>query len=429
MHLLPALREPQYRLYVLGNFFSLQGIWAQRAVIAWLAWDLSGSASWVGVIAFLSFAPTLVSGPIFGVYADRVDLRRAAMGTQTATALVPAALLLASLGGVLTIGILALIALAQGIAISAHHPVRLALTPRLAPRDALANAIAISSLNFNLARLTGPVLGGYGIAHFGADSTLALSLILFLPMIVILTAIRPRASDQPPAPRTGLIASLTEGVRLTMNTPAIRNAMWLTAIFALVGRGLLEILPVIADGIFARGPSGLGEIMAAAGGGALVAATVLTSRDLVTAPRPPRIAHVSIFAGLIATGLVGLAPAWPVTLGLIAVTGFCGTVVGVTMQSVVQLALDDNFRGRVMSLWIMVGIGAAAIGALVMGALADLIGFRLTLLLSAGAALLALLPVMLHRGDATASAASPAPALPETATGPVSRTVAPLPPD
>lgn len=398
MHLPPALANPIFRRYVTGNFFALQSNWAQRAIVGWLAWDLSGSAGWVGTIAFLSFAPSFVSGPVFGAIADRSDLRRAALIAQNMLALISLALFLALALGVLTLPVLSALALAQGVTISAHHPIRLALTPRLAPRDALGNAIAISSLNFNLARLTGPAAGGYAVAHLGAATAQALVALFALPAIAVLLSIRP----QPPAARTGeeeagLIAALVEGARYTWGYATIRSALALVVIFALVVRGLLELLPVIADGAFARGASGLGALMAMAGVGALAASLWLASANAVREregepPRPPRRTYLALFFGLGGMAALGAAESWSAAVALVTFIGFCSTIVGVTMQSVVQIAVDDLHRGRVMSLWIMAGIGSSSIGALAMGATADLLGIEVTLIgaAAAGAALAAI---------------------------------------
>lgn len=385
----PALADPGYRLFISGNFFALQGMWAQRTIIGWLAWELTGSAASVGIIAFLSFSPTLISGPIFGVLADRSDLRRAAIKVQVAMALVSFLLFAALAAGVLTLTLLSALALAQGVTVSAHHPIRMALTPRIAPKGALANAIAISSLNFNLARLSGPVIGGYAIAHFGAAPAQAAVTVLMLPVAWVLLRIRPRARSGAAAAPAGFFASLREGAQYAATHPSIRSAMALTIVFATIVRGLMELLPVIADGVFARGASGLGELMAAAGAGALAAALWLASGDAVrendgAPPSPPLRTLLALYFGFAAVGALSIAPGWPLALAATVLIGFCSTLVGVTMQSVVQLAVDDAHRGRVMSLWIMVGIGSASIGALAMGAMAELIGVALTLQLAAG---------------------------------------------
>ncbi|MFV0475974.1 MAG: MFS transporter [Pikeienuella sp.] len=414
MNFPPALKDPGFRLFMAGNFFSQQGAWAQRTIFGWLAWTLSGSSGWVGVIAFLSFAPTFVSGPVFGVLADRVDLRRAAIATQISLATISALLFAALAAGVLNLTLLAALALAQGIATSAQNPVRMAMTPRLAPRAALGNAIAIGALNFNVARLVGPAAGGYAIAHFGVAPTQAVVFGLMLPILFSLHVVRLRPSGSPPAPAR-ILASLAEGAGYAWRRRSIRASLALTAVFAVVVRGVLELLPAIADGAVGRGATGLGELMAAVGFGALTAALWLASGDAVKTPppgeaaEPPFRTYVALFGGLIGVALLSADPGWRFALAIAAGIGFCSTITGITMQSVVQVTVDDGHRGRVMSLWVMVGIGSASLGALIMGAVAEIAGLETTLRLGAliGAALVALLSASeLQRRRSSRSSAS-----------------------
>ncbi len=370
----PALREAQFRNYAFANLFSLNAIWAQRTVVAWLAWELTGSAGWVGLIAFLNFAPTMVSGPVFGALADRVDLRMSALAVQVSEMIVTLALWALVATGLLNIYGLAATSLVFGVVISAHHPTRMALTPRLVPKGALANAVAISSLNFNLARLIGPAASGWAIATIGVDGTLLVAAALFAPVIAILFTLAPRAAESAPSAQTSLLASIAQGARFAMNHELIRAAMLLTGVFALIVRGMLELLPPIADGVFSRGAAGLGELMAAAGAGALMAAIFLSSKGAEEASAVPRCTLFAIFFGFGATIALATSPVWSLALIATACAGFCGTMVGVSLQSVVQLNLTDERRGTVMSLWVMVGIGSASIGAIIIGGIADVIG-------------------------------------------------------
>ncbi|QIE55319.1 MFS transporter [Pikeienuella piscinae] len=402
MRLPPALQDPAFRLFMAGNFFSQQGAWAQRTIFGWLAWELSGSSGWVGVIAFLSFAPTFISGPVFGVMADRADLRRAAISVQLALISVSLLLFAALATGALTLTILALLAVTQGVTTSAQNPVRMALVPRLAPRAALGNAIAISALNFNLARLIGPAAGGYAIAHFGAAAAQAAVAALLVPMFFSLVSVEIRPSTANYAAPVRIAAALGEGAAYAWRRRSIRSALALTAVFAIVVRGMLELMPVIADGVFARGATGLGELMAAAGLGAFSGAFWLSSGDAVKSPapgeaaEPPLRTFIALFGGLLGVALLSTTPGWWAALAIVAVIGFCSTLTGVTMQSVVQITVDDAHRGRVMSLWVMVGIGSASLGALTMGAAAEITGLEATLRLGAatGAVVIALLSVV-----------------------------------
>lgn len=370
---LSVLRHRGFRRYFLGAFGAVNGLWIQRVALGWIAWALTGSPAFVGVVAALMLAPTFLSGPIFGVLVDRGNVVRAAFATNGAM-LACNALLLCGLGlGVLGPGLLALVVGLVGLAAAANHPVRMSLAPRLVPVEEAGSVVSLAALNFNLARAIAPAIGGWLIDAAGVGAALAAAVLLQLPMLFALRGLRPRAVEVSRG-SGGFWGSLREGLAHAATTPVIRRAMLLTGIFALSGRAFLEILPVIADGVFHRGPSGLGELSAAAGAGALAAALM---KSLGGRARPgviPARALVVAVVGLGATATVGLTASWALALVAVAVAGLAGTYLGVTMQALIQTGLADELRGRVMSLWVVVGLGAGSLGALGLGAAAEAVG-------------------------------------------------------
>ncbi len=383
---LVAFHSRDFRLYFLGNAFTLQALWIQRITIGWIAWELSGAASVVGWIAFLIFAPTMISGPFFGVLVDRMPIRPAAIRAQAGLSLISLAMALLFAGGLLTLPLLSGLALAIGVVTSANHPVRMSLAPLLVPEQALTSLITATAINFNVARSIGPAIGGAIIAHWGVGAALWVIFACSLPYQIALRFLRPRARAANAEIDQGVWDGLRQGVAHAWRSPLIRSILTLTATFALVGRGMIEILPLIADGLFARGATGLGNLTSAAGIGALVGTA------LVAVLPPPRSGVVPLagrFAALsgLPLGLcIALSPWWSLTVLAVALMGLAGTIVGVSMQSAVQQVLTDDLRGRVMSLWVMTGIGGAATGALLLGALADLMGLASGTLLMATAA-------------------------------------------
>ncbi len=386
----PALQAPQLRIYIAGAVFALNGLWIQRVVMGWLAWSLTGSATWVGIVAFLMFAPTMVSGPFFGVLTDRVDVRRAALTSQSILAGFTLCLAVTELSGLLGIWSLSAIALGIGITTSAHHPIRGALVPRLVPREALANAVALVSINFNLARLLGPAIGGALIAGLGVSAAILVNVACFLPFLAALFMLRPRprAEREDHAERGSFLRELGDGVRHVLEHPSILRAMALNGLFSSIVRGSLEILPAVADGRFQRGADGLGEILAAAGAGALVASAVMAWRNTHFSGRGlPPVSTTGVFAGFIFVAGLGYTDVWGLALLCTFGIGCTGAVVGIGYMSTVQLILEDGFRGRVMSLWTVVGIGGAAVGALCLGQAVDRYGLEISLVTAAAAAI------------------------------------------
>ena len=216
----PSLSDIEFRRYSLGSALALIGVWAQRTVLAWLSWDLTGAAVWVGVIAFCAFAPTILLAPVFGVWADRADLKRAALSIQGLQLIVTAVALALYLTGALGLGPLTVVALAYGVIMSAHHPVRMSLTPLLVQRANLPNAIAVTSMSFNLARLTGPALAGAVIADLGVGTALAFTFLCLCPQMVTLLMMRPQAPrDRARAP-VGLVPAIADGLRIAADRRA-----------------------------------------------------------------------------------------------------------------------------------------------------------------------------------------------------------------
>jgi len=389
---LEALRSPMFRRYYAASAASVQALWAQRVALGWLAWEVSASPAYVGAVAALSMAPTLISGPVFGVLVDRADILRAARWTTLTMAVVLfVAVLWQALWGFGLIS-LAVVALLIGVISSAHHPVRMSLAPRLVPYDLVASVVALSSVNFNTARLIAPVWAGVLLAMADPGWTLLAAAVLYLPMIVVLPSLTarplPARSEQP-----SILRALGDGVAYVWRAPLVLQAIMLTAAFATVLRGFLEILPVLAEGVHGRGPTGLGVLTAAAGAGALLAAAAKTAGWGVVSDRITPGLKVGLVAGVGALSAIGLVPRWDVAVGVVMILGFASTYCGVTLQSVVQSNVPDDFRGRVMSLWVVVGFGAVALGALGLGVISDMIGLSATLIWAGlvGALLMAVL--------------------------------------
>lgn len=365
-----AFADRQFKLFFGGIFFAVQALWIQRVTLAWLAWERTGQASAVGIVAALSLVPTLVLGPFFGVMTDRVNIRRAAFATNGSMALIIAVLALVA-SDVGAVG-LALAALSIGLISAAHHPIRMSLGPRLVAADMVQHVVAVTALNFNIARLVAPVFAGWIIAVAGGATALWLAALCYVPMLLVLPALHPR--ELPPRPAAPFLSDLVEGFRYAAATPLIREALLMTLVFATSARGALEVLPVLADGGFGRGAAGLGYLTAAAGAGAMTSALLKAVGVAAVGARIPRAVWIASFAGQGAVIAMGLAPSWPLVLLAAGLTGLTSTWCGVSLQSAIQSGLPDGFRGRVMSLWVVVGFGTVAVGAVGIGAAADFIG-------------------------------------------------------
>ena len=288
-----------------------------------------------------------------------------------------------------------MLSLLSGIATSAHNPVRLSLAPRLVNHGSVSSVVSIVAINFNLARLTGPAIAGWLIAVWGLQITLLAQSLLYLPLILMLNLLRPR--DQVPlkAGKEPFLAALRSGVKHTLSNTLMRQALLITSIYAFLIRGTLEILPVIADGIFTKGAAGLGILTSIAGFGAVVAGITKVFTQSQKAGEIPKFVIASALLGVALIPLVGLSNTWELTVGYICYLGFAGTLSGISIQTALQMDLPDHFRGRVMSLWTIVNVGATATGAMILGGLTDYIGIPTAFCFAGGLGTVLLLTALL----------------------------------
>ena len=382
---LSALSFRDFRIYLGGNLFASNALWMQRVTIGWLAWDLTSSATFVGFVAFINFAPSMIIGPFFGVLIDRVRIKQAAKVTQLLSFMLALGFYLFFTFGILNEVVLSVLSGLSGLVVSAHTPVRMSLAPRLVDRTSVASVITIGAINFNLARLTGPALGGWLIAVWGVSLALLVQILCYLPFLFAIGLLRPRERLSSGVKDEAFFSALNSGIRHVLKSPFICRALLITALYSFLIRGTLEILPVIADGLFNKGAAGLGLLTSSAGFGALLAGMTKALMPGQTSGELPKYVLASALVGIALVSLLGLSNSWGFTLMCISYLGFSSTLSGISIQTAIQIDLDDSLRGRVMSLWTMVGIGATAMGAIALGGLADYIGF--TLAFGAGSAL------------------------------------------
>lgn len=374
-----ALKSPNFRTYIGGSFMGLLSLWMQRVTSGWLAWDMTGSASFVGLVALVLFAPAIVLSPLFGVWADRVNVKRAAIVVQSLNFLVAVIFFGVMATGFLSPILLTLISLTLGVTAAASHPVRMSLTPRLVKRELIGSVVNIVAINFNVARMAGPALGGILIGAFGITTALFVQAILYLPFLFVLTQLDLRPRRDTGSAHEPFFQALAAGFRHVWRTAIIWRAMVIVAVLSLVARGTLEILPPLADGVFERGAEGLGVLLSATGFGAFVGGVFKGALPPQQPDHLPRLSLAFVLLGLGLVPALGAVQIWEFALLIVGGMAFVTTLTAISMQTAIQLVLEDDMRGRVMSLWAVVTAGGSALGAGMLGMMADLIGYPDTL--------------------------------------------------
>ncbi|MCZ6763405.1 MAG: MFS transporter, partial [Alphaproteobacteria bacterium] len=373
-----ALAFKSFRLYIATNCVSLIGLWVQRIAIQALAWQLTHSATWLGIIALVDLAPALVFGPVAGAMADRFNRRRLTYITQC-IAMAQAALLAGlTLAGFVDIWILFALTMAGGINTAFWGPVRQSIVPNMVPRPYLSTAVAMGALNFNLARFIGPALAGPVIVFANIGTAFAINAASYLAFLVALHWIEfppgpheQRAAGE--APPGSLFADTIDGITYVVRHKGIGPFLLLLSVGGMALRPLVELLAGFADRVHGQGMEGFALLTLSMGAGALLGAVWLT----IVSSRVDHLRTViwSGIAGGMALILLALVPTFSFALFGVGLAAVALTVNGVSSQIMLQLAVPDAMRGRVLSLYQAIFRGTPALGALIIGAVADLTHF------------------------------------------------------
>ena len=370
-----VLRIRNYRVYTAGNSVSLIGTWMQRFSVGWLAWELSHSPTWLGIVAVADLMPTLVLSPLAGVLADRLDRVRLIRLTQVLAMAQAALLALLTYAGIITIEILLVLTLALGAVNAVNQPARLALIPNLVDRPSLPAAVAINSLVFNGARFIGPAITGPIVAHGGVALAFALNGATYLAFIAALARVNvtPDSTAQS-SPRREFLADTLAGYAYALRHPGIGRMILLFAVTSFSIRGFIEMFPGFADVVFGTGPIGLSWLTATLGLGAVAGGLWMLRRPAIHGLTALIFGHTFLVAvavlGFTATANYGVA------LVCVFVCGFALVSTGISAQTLVQSAVDPAMRGRVLGLYGMLFRGGPAFNALVLGWLSSLFGLR-----------------------------------------------------
>lgn len=379
--MLRALNHRNYRLFFSGQSISLIGTWMTRIATSWLVYRLSNSALLLGIVGFAGQIPSFVLAPFAGVIVDRWNKHRLLVVTQVLALLQSLVLALLALTGLIDIWHVIVLSIFQGLINAFDMPARQAFVVELVEkRDDLANAIALNSSMVNAARLLGPSMGGVIIAAVGEGWCFMIDAISYLAVIASLLAMKITPRIRSKTDNAKVLQQLREGWIYAFRFAPIRNVLLLLALVSLVGMPYTVLMPIFANDILRGGPNTLGLLMAASGVGALAGAMFLAARKSVLGLGK----YIPLMAGTFGAGLVAFSFSrmlW-LSLLLMVVTGLGFMIQMAASNTVLQIIVDEDKRGRVMSFYTMAFMGTAPFGSLLAGIVSAKIGAPQTLLLS-----------------------------------------------
>jgi MFS family permease len=384
---LAALRNRDFRIFWGGTFASNIGTWMQNVLLGAYGYELTGSATFVGILFFAQLGPLLFMSNVGGVLADVVDRRKLLIITQLAQLILSAVLAGLAVTDSPSLVALVLCVFAIGVANALSAPAIAAILPTLVPRADLPGAVSLQSVQMNLSRVIGPAIGALIYSRTSAAPVFALNAATYLFAVAGVVLARYRHYAPGEVEETGL-ARLLSGFRLAWRDPLIRRILTILVVFSFFSLSFVGLMPVVAAENFGIRPRSIqyGLLYAAFGLGAATGAisvgTLLAGRSKAIIPRVGLIAFavlLTVFALLRAPG-----PAYPLAF----VLGFAYFLVITSLATVLQENLDDAIRGRIMALWIMGFGGVVPLGVLAGGFVATHANVTLVLVFGAAAALL-----------------------------------------
>lgn len=367
-----SLSEYNYRVFFVGQSLSLIGTWMQTVGQGWLILQITGSPAALGVVTMLQFLPITVLSLVGGVLADRLPKRRTLVTVQSVATVQAALMAILTATGTIEIWHIFVLAFVLGCTNAIERPVRQSFFSELVDRDHLVNAVALNSSTLNLARVLGPALGGVTIAAFGVEANFALNCASFLAVLAGYALMRP-SQLYPPGkkPARGNIAKqIAEGIVYAWRTPSMLVIFILVAFIGTFGYNFNVVVPLIAEFVLKVGPGQFGLLTSALGAGSLVSALAVASAGR---QRPSRLIMWAAAFSVLSLSLAFFRVYWA-DIAILALLGLTGVALMTGANTTLQLSAPDEFRGRVISIFILLQAGSTPIGGLMVGWLSESFG-------------------------------------------------------
>lgn len=388
-----SLKQPLFGKYLGTLALSMTGIWVRVTAMGYLVYDLTDDPFKLGVVSFVQSAPQVLLSPLAGAYIDRVDRRKLLIGIQVTILLTMLVTTYMIATGTITYGRLLLIAIVIGSMMTFDWPARLSILPKLVERKYLASAVALNSAVFNGAKVLGPAFGGWLIAAVGmawAFGYISLVAVPFIVVLVTMTHLRlEKRTDgvKPPRPWQ----TLAEGYRYIWHHREIRAMLSVDLIPIVLGMSYIGMAPAVAKDVLGLDAGGLGLMLTFNGVGSL-AGTLLVARFSSFARRRGMQVLIAILTFSASLVVFGLSSNIYLSFAIITILGLAYAFSSTMNDTLIQLRVDDDYRGRVMSVYSTFW-GFSPAGALLAGFLATYVGIQWAIAIN-GILVLAYMPYL-----------------------------------
>ena len=392
-----ALRHRNFALFWVGALLSNTGSWMQNLAVPYVVYQLTDSAVLLSVTTSFQFAPVFLMGPIGGSLADRFDRRTLLLASQAGQSMVAGLLWWAWVTDHRELGLIVGLVIVSSVINGLNIPAWQAFVSELVPRSALLNAVTLNSAQFNASRAFGPAVGGFVLTRYGAGTAFGINAVSYVAVIVALVLIR--LPVRPPrAPRAGVSVwrAFVDSLHYSRARRGIMACFIVVTALGGLGSPFVQLMPPFAADVFMVDDTGYGWLAAGLGIGSILVAPVLAGRGSMV-PRSVMVevgmvaygASMLIFAvtSIYAVGLVGL---------LIGGAGYLA--LASTLNTTIQLQVDETMRGKVLAVYVMLLTLALPVGLLVQAAVLQIVGLQVGVFIF-GAAFVAVYAWMRLRTD------------------------------
>lgn len=384
-----ALRHRDYRIYVTADWFSNTGNWAFRVGLGWLAWELTHSGFWLGLVAAASALPAITMTPFVGIVGDRYDRLVVMKVTTLLSALFALVLAIITLIDLVDQFSLIIFAFLIGLMHTLGQPARLTMTPVLVPHEDLQPAIGLNAALHSSGRFLGPALAGFAIAIGGANLIFFFNVATYFIFLGGLIMIRLHTHEVGHRGDHGVVGDIIHGIKYAFGHAQIGVVIILSIVSAVFTRGFMELFPGFNDVLFGKGPEELGILFGSVGVGGIIGSICFANFGKFDGLF--NLGMFILFSSIVFLLVYSTTSFYWLAVAMVVCIGFATAVWQAATNVLIQRTVDSGLRARVMSVYAFSYRAGPALGGLLAGSASVFVGLRAPVIAGAIICLLVLL--------------------------------------
>lgn len=375
-----SLKYKNFRLFFPGLITSQIGIWIQNIAIGWIIYNMTHSPLMMGMIMFCNALPLFLFTPFAGVIIDKFNKHKLLITIQILFAVQALLIAILTLGGLIRIWNIILLGLFINIIAAVDVPLRQSMFVHLVDdKKDLSNAISLNSTCFNVARLVGPALAGILIAAVGEGICFLINFLCILPSVILVSFMKINEEKSEHVKNETIIEGLKEGINYVIHDSKVITLLWFLCVFGFIGMTYPMLMPIYTKEVFKANADILGWLMATAGIGALISSLILASKNTIRGLKYILCSGAILFS--ISMIILGFSQIIKLSIIAMFFLGLGMTASITSDNTLLQSVIDNEIRGRVMSIHAICYMGSTSISSLFAGIIAEHLGIEKTFII------------------------------------------------